>query len=88
LECCSKADINPYDQALPFTFDLPDSHLVLVDCPSQFRDITAVLASAKLMGIDTETRPNLSPARRRTGQVRERSGVCVYGAYCGLWDAA
>lgn len=53
-----KADINPYDQALPFTFDLPESHLVFVDCPSQFREVVNFLGSAKLLGIDTETRPN------------------------------
>lgn len=69
-ECCSKADINPYDQALPFTFDLPDSHLVLVDCPSQFRDVASVLASARLMGIDTETRPNFV-----AGQKKNRTGA-------------
>lgn len=46
------------DQMLPFTFDLPQSHLVIVSNSSSLFLLKNSLEDALLLGIDTETQPS------------------------------
>lgn len=45
------------DMCLPFAFDLPLDHLVMVDCDKALKELQLRLADATLLGIDTETQP-------------------------------
>lgn len=57
------------DHMLPFTFDLSDSSLILVENRNGLAKMRELITSCKLMGIDTETAPSFHRIRGERSRV-------------------